>query len=70
MRIQNSYSSVQEATLAIKKAALEAKRRFQISYWNAAIIEAARTLGCRIVLSEDLNDGQNYNGVTIENPFR
>ena len=45
-------------------------QRFQLSYWDAAIIAAARQLGCRIVYSEDLNDGQDYDGVRVVNPFR
>jgi predicted nucleic acid-binding protein len=51
-------------------AALEARERFQLSYWDAAIIEAARALGCAQVLSEDLNDSQDYAGVRVVNPFR
>ena len=43
--------------------------RWQISYWDAAIIEAARQLGCRQLLSEDLNAGQDFAGVTVVNPF-
>jgi len=35
-----------------------------------AIIEAARLLGCRRVLSEDLNHGQEFDGITVVNPFR
>lgn len=50
-------------------AALTTRQRFQISYWDAAILEAARSLGCETVLSEDLGDGQDYAGVTVENPF-
>ena len=46
------------------------RRCFQLSYWDAAIIEAARTLGCTHVLSEDLSDGQDYGGVQVTNPFR
>lgn len=61
---------VQENTLAVMRGALEMRRRFRISYWDAAIIEAARTLGCSDVLSEDLNDGQDYDGVVVVNPFR
>ena len=38
---------VQETTVALVKGALDAKERFQISFRDAAIIEAARTLGCR-----------------------
>ncbi len=50
-------------------AALATRQRFQISYWDAAILEAARSLGCDTVLSEDLGDGQDYAGVVVENPF-
>jgi predicted nucleic acid-binding protein len=51
-------------------AAMATHDRFQISYWDAAILEAARSLGCDTVLSEDLSDGQDYGGVLVENPFR
>jgi predicted nucleic acid-binding protein len=43
--------------------------RFHISYWDAAIIEAALSLGCDTIFSEDLNHGQDYDGVRVENPF-
>lgn len=59
-----------DLTSLIMRAAFETRDRFGISYWDAAIIEAARALGCDIVLSEDLNDGQDYAGVRVENPFR
>jgi predicted nucleic acid-binding protein len=45
-------------------------RSFQLSYWDAAIIEASRAMGCTQVLSEDLSDGQDYGGVRVTNPFR
>jgi predicted nucleic acid-binding protein len=61
---------VQENTVAVMLAAIATKRRFAISYWDAAIIEVARCLDCQVVLSEDLSDGQDYAGVTVENPFR
>jgi predicted nucleic acid-binding protein len=51
-------------------AACATRRRFGISYWNAAILEAGRSLGCDVVLSEDLSDGEDYGGVRVENPFR
>ena len=51
-------------------AAMATRQRFQISYWDAAIVEAARSLGCETVLSEDLNHGQDYAGVRVKNPFR
>ena len=45
-------------------------RRFEISLWDAAILEAARRTPCPLVLSEDLNHGQSYAGIRVENPFR
>jgi len=61
---------VQAITIGIVEAAMAARERFQISYWDAAILEAARALGCETVLSEDLSDGQDYAGVAVRNPFR
>jgi predicted nucleic acid-binding protein len=49
--------------------AISAKQRFGISYWDAAIVTAARQMGCQTVYSEDLNAGQVYDGVTVVNPF-
>ena len=60
----------QDMTPSLMQAALATKARFRISYWDAAIVEAARVLGCRVVLTEDLKDGQDFDGVRVENPFR
>jgi predicted nucleic acid-binding protein len=49
--------------------AIDAKQRFGISYWDAAILTAARQLGCTTLYTEDLNPGQNYDGITVINPF-
>ena len=61
---------VQDLTIGIMMAALHTRQRFQLSYWDAAIIEASREMGCAEVLSEDLNAGQEYAGVRVTNPFR
>jgi predicted nucleic acid-binding protein len=61
---------VQDVTSAIVMAALAARERFQLSYWDSAIIEASRAMGCTEVLSEDMGDGQDYAGVRVTNPFR
>ena len=49
--------------------ALEATWRWRVSYWDAAIIEAARMLDCDQLVTEDLNAGQVFDGVTVVNPF-
>ena len=60
---------VQETTIGLALAAMSTGNRFRISYWDAAILEAARALACDVVLSEDLSDGQDYAGIRVENPF-
>ena len=57
-------------TVDLLREAMVTRERFGISYWDAAILEAARSLGCNTVLSEDLSDGQDYGGVRVENPFQ
>ena len=54
---------------AIIKMAIERSNRFQISYWDAAILAAAEALGASTVFSEDLSHGQSYGPVTVVNPF-
>ncbi|MEM1081709.1 MAG: PIN domain-containing protein [Pseudomonadota bacterium] len=54
---------------AMVKIAIEISQRYIISYWDGAIIAAALRAGAPIVYSEDLNDGQDYDGVRVINPF-
>lgn len=49
--------------------AIRSSRRHQLALWDAMIIEAAREAGCKRVLSEDLQNGLNLDGVVVENPF-
>ncbi len=60
---------VQEITVPVLQAALVSKERYQLSYWDAAVVEAARASGCTEVYSEDLAAGYDYGGVRIVNPF-
>lgn len=50
--------------------ALELEARYQISFWDALIIQAAQTAGADVLYSEDLSDGQRYGSVKVENPFK
>ncbi len=59
----------QSIDIPILLAACASRDEFGISYWDAAIIEAARVLGCSVVLSEDLSHEQDYRGIRIHNPF-
>ena len=61
---------VQEITLAILNGALEIKAMHGLSYWDSAIVAAARALGCRELYSEDMSHGRDIEGLRIINPFR
>lgn len=61
--------TVQDINLSIVRASLTLRARHGFSYWDCAIIEAARAVGCNIVLSEDLSDGQDIDGIRVVNPF-
>ena len=54
---------------ALVDDAIAFHRRFQLRYWDALILATARRAGARTVISEDLSDGQDYDGVGVHNPF-
>ena len=60
---------VVETTHALLLAALDEQARWRISLWDALILAAARTAGAAELVTEDLNDGQDYGGVRVWNPF-
>lgn len=49
--------------------ALDLSRRYQLRFYDAAILAAAQELGCQTLYSEDLNHGQTYDTVQVINPF-
>jgi predicted nucleic acid-binding protein len=55
--------------LHLVHAAIGHALRFQISYWDAAIIAAAEQLESPILYTEDLNHGQTYGAVKVVNPY-
>ena len=59
-----------DITRSILDEALLIKARYQLSYWDSVILAAAKQGNCSKVLSEDMNDGQDYGGVTVVNPFK
>jgi predicted nucleic acid-binding protein len=61
---------VQDITLAILNAALQIHVSHRFSYWDSAIIAAARAMGCRTLYSEDMQAGRAIDGLTIVNPFQ
>ena len=60
---------VQAITLDVMRTAFIIRERFGLSYWDSAILAAARMCGCDAVYSEDLSDEQDYDGLRVINPF-
>lgn len=56
-------------TAQLVQQAIAQKAKHGISYWDAAIVAAAQEMGCEVIYTEYLNDGQDYGGVTARNPF-
>ena len=49
--------------------ALAMMPRWQLSWWDALIVIAAQVAGASVLWTEDLNHGQKFGSVTIQNPF-
>lgn len=49
--------------------ALEVARRRGLRIYDALVLSAAKQAGCRILYTEDLQDGQTIEGVLVRNPF-
>jgi len=50
-------------------AAIALQKQAQINFWDAMVVQAAVELGCDVLWTEDLNDGQVLRGVRIRDPF-
>jgi predicted nucleic acid-binding protein len=59
--VVNSGESILEA--------LDLETRYQVSFWDALVIQAAHATGAEILYSEDLSDGQRYGTVRVKNPL-
>lgn len=55
---------------ALLERAWAVEERFQVSFWDALIIAAAAASGASMLLTEDLQEGAEIEGVLIVNPFR
>jgi predicted nucleic acid-binding protein len=63
-----AFEVVQTSADVVRRA-VEVQLRSQTSFWDAAILAAAEHACCSVLLSEDLNAGQFYASVKVENPF-
>ena len=60
---------VYEITTGNVLHAMQISKKTQFSYWDSLILAMAVDTGCSVLYSEDLNIGQEIEGVRIINPF-
>ncbi|HEV8208608.1 MAG TPA: PIN domain-containing protein [Vicinamibacterales bacterium] len=58
-----------ETSSSVQLMAMELSVNHQLAPWDAVILSAAADANCRLLLSEDLQDGFTWSGVTVANPF-
>jgi predicted nucleic acid-binding protein len=64
----DSYNAVETSASVIVSAA-DLASSSSLSIWDSVVLAASAEAGCRLLLSEDLQDGFTWRGVTVANPF-
>jgi predicted nucleic acid-binding protein len=57
------------ASADVFDAALDLASKHKLQFWDALILNIAADVGCSLLLSEDMQDGFAWRGVTVVNPF-
>lgn len=50
-------------------AGIDLHRLHGVGFWDGLIIHAARSTGCRVLFTEDLQHGRRFDGLEVVNPF-
>jgi predicted nucleic acid-binding protein len=64
-----NYFPVVDTTQSVLSGAAELAVTHRFSFWDGLVVASAAEAGCRLLLSEDLQNGFIWNTVTIVNPF-
>jgi len=68
--VEELFGPVAPLTTAIHARAVSLARDHSLSVYDALIVAAAKDAGCQRLFSEDLQHGQKFGTLTVENPFR
>ena len=69
VRAWQDMFTVMPTTEAVLSRGMDVAIAHSLAIWDAIILAAAAEAGCRMLLSEDMQDGFTWGGVTIVNPF-
>ena len=65
---QDAYA-VADTSEPVLRSAAELSAGGQLGIWDSVILSVASASGCRLLLSQDLQNGFTWNGVTVADPF-
>ena len=68
LKLLEAFEVVRQSPEMIRRA-LEIMYSYKIGFWDSCIISNAEYGNCSVIYSEDLNTGQYYSGIKVENPF-
>jgi predicted nucleic acid-binding protein len=68
--IEELAGSAHPLTTATHARAVALARDHDLSFYDALIVAAALDAGCEVLCSEDLQHGQKFGALRVENPFR
>lgn len=66
---RNAFNDLTDTSVEVLLAAADLAQS-KVSFWDAVVLSAAAESGCQILLSEDMQDGFVWKGVTVINPFK
>ncbi len=68
--IEELLGPARPLTAAVHTGAVVLARDHELSFYDALIVAAALDAGCEVLFSEDLQHGQKFGALRVENPFR
>ena len=68
--IEELLGAARPLTTAIHARAVELARDHELSFYDALIVAAALDAGCAVLCGEDMQHGQKFGPLRVENPFR
>lgn len=66
---RNAFNNLSDTSVEVLLSAVDLAQS-KVSFWDAVILSAAAESGCQMLLSEDMQDGFVWKGVTVINPFK
>ena len=64
----DAYAVVETSSIVVASA-IDLSPDHGLSIWDSVVLSASAHAGCRLLLSEDLQEGFTWRGVTVANPF-